>query len=98
MECHCTSSRSTTVSETHDPVGEAPHKRKRRGGEGGGGGGSGNNGHSAAEEARLRQLLDALTSPQHGEFDVRLSFTRGTGLMADIARAFNQMVARNDAF
>ena len=86
------------MSETHYPVGEGPQKRKRRGGEGGGGGGNGNNGHSPAEEARLRQLLDALTAAQHGEFDVRLPFTRGNGLMADIARAFNQMVARNDAF
>src|SRR5882672_4698464 len=84
----------------HDPAGEPIRKRKRRGGgEGGGqGGGNGNNVHSPAEEARLRQLLDALTAAQHGEFDVRLPFTRGTGLMADIARAFNQMVARNDAF
>jgi hypothetical protein len=58
--------KESTVSETHDPVGEAPHKRKRRGGEGGGGGRNGNSGHSPAEEARLRQLLDALTAAQHG--------------------------------
>ncbi|HET7787948.1 MAG TPA: HAMP domain-containing protein, partial [Myxococcales bacterium] len=45
----------------------------------------------------MRQLLDALTAAQHGDFEVRLPFTRGTGLMAEIARAFNQVVSRNEA-
>ena len=84
------------MGEMHDPAGEPLKKRKRRGGEGGGHG-DGNGHHSGPEEARLRQLLDALTAAQHGEFDVRLPFTRGTGLMAEIARAFNQVVTRNDA-
>src|SRR5207237_72080 len=79
----------------HDPT-LTDRKRKRRGGEGGGHG-IGHNGHSGAEEARLRQLLEALVAAQDGEFAVRLPFTRGTGLMAEIARTFNQMVARNDA-
>src|SRR5207253_1672488 len=71
-------------------------KRKRRGGEGGGHG-IGHNGHSGAEEARLRQLLEALVAAQDGEFAVRLPFTRGTGLMAEIARTFNHVVGRNEA-
>src|SRR6266850_7624619 len=83
----------------HDPAGEPIRKRKRRGGGEGGGRGDGNgrNGHSPGEEARLRQLLDALSAAQHGQFDVRLPFTRGPGLMADIARTFNQVMERNDA-
>ncbi|TMB33363.1 MAG: HAMP domain-containing protein, partial [Deltaproteobacteria bacterium] len=74
----------------HDPSGEPIRKRKR--GEGGHGNG---NGHHAHEEARLRQLLGALTAAQRGEFEVRLPFTRGSGLMAEIARTFNDVVARN---
>src|SRR5882672_837478 len=87
------------MGEMHDPAGESVRKRKRRGGEGGGHREGNGNGHGAhgAEEARLRQLLDALIAAQHGDFDVRLSFTRGHGLMPDIARAFNQVVSRNDA-
>src|SRR3981189_1206680 len=61
-------------------------------------GGRAHGGRPPAGEARLRQLPAALTAAQHGEFAVRLPFTRGNGLLADIARAFNQMVARNDAF
>src|SRR5690349_16661476 len=79
----------------HDPVNESDRKRKR-GGRGGEGNGNGDGG-GGNEEVRMRQLLDALTAAQHGDFEVRLSFTRGTGLMAEIARAFNQVVARNEA-
>src|SRR5438132_559609 len=79
----------------HDPT-LTDRKRKRRGGEGGGHG-IGHNGHSGAEEARLRQLLEALVAAQDGEFAVRLPFTRGTGLMAEIARTFNHVVGRNEA-
>jgi len=90
--------KESTVGEMHDPAGEPIRKRKRRGGEGGGpGDGNGPNGHSPSEEARLKQLLDALAAAQHGQFDVRLAFTRGSGLMADIARTFNQVMERNDA-
>ena len=78
------------MGEMHDPSGEPIRKRKR--GEGGHGNG---NGHHAHEEARLRQLLGALTAAQRGEFEVRLPFTRGSGLMAEIARTFNDVVARN---
>src|SRR4051794_222952 len=83
----------------HDPGNESFRKRGKRGGGGGGGEGDGDgNGHGGAgEEARLRQLLDALTAAQRGEFDVRLPFTRGSGLMAEIARAYNQVVSRNEA-
>ncbi|HET9754095.1 MAG TPA: HAMP domain-containing protein, partial [Myxococcales bacterium] len=79
----------------HDPVNESDRKRKRggRGGDGNGGNGDGGSG----EEVRMRQLLEALTAAQHGDFEVRLPFTRGTGLMAEIARAFNQVVSRNEA-
>src|SRR5258708_664300 len=96
MESEHTSARSTDVGEMHDPGNESVHKRKKTEG-GGGGGGGGDNGHSRAhEEARLKQLLEALTAAQHGEFDVRLPFTRGSGLMAEIARAFNSVVSRNE--
>src|SRR5690349_21222117 len=80
----------------HDPVNESDRKRKR-GGRGGGEGDNGDGGGGGSEEVRLRQLLDALTAAQHGDFEVRLPFTRGTGLMAEIARAFNQVVSRNEA-
>src|SRR2546428_252642 len=79
----------------HDPT-ATDRQRKRRGGEGGGHG-IGRNGHSGAEEARLRPLLEALVAAQDGQFAVRLPFTRGTGLMAEIARTFNHVVGRNEA-
>src|SRR3989442_1669525 len=79
----------------HDPT-ATDRKRKRRGGEGGGHG-IGRNGHSGAEEARLRQLLEALVAAQDGQFAVRLPFTRGTGLMAEIARTFHRVLGRNEA-
>jgi len=83
----------------HDPTSEAGRKRKKAGGGGpGGGNGNGGGGHPAGDEQRLKQLLDALVAAQHGEFAVRLPFTRGSGLMADIARAFNQVVSRNESF
>jgi len=87
--------KENTVGEMHDPT-ATDRKRKRRGGEGGGHG-IGRNGHSGAEEARLRQLLEALVAAQDGQFAVRLPFTRGTGLMAEIARTFNHVVGRNEA-
>src|SRR5207244_4077927 len=79
----------------HDPT-LTDRKRKRRGGEGGGHG-AGHTGRSGAGDARLRQLLEALVAAQDGEFAVRLPFTRGTGLMAEIARTFNHVVGRNEA-
>ena len=83
------------MGEMHDPA-LADRKRRRRGGEGGGHG-IGHNGLSGAEEARLRHLLEALAAARAGEFAVRLPFTRGASLMAEIARTFNQVVARNEA-
>src|SRR5438270_886325 len=69
---------------------------------GGQGGGEGrrkrrHNGHSASDDHRLRELLDALDSTRGGDFAVRLPFTRGSGVMPDIARAFNSVVSRNEA-
>src|SRR3989440_736204 len=69
---------------------------------GGQGGGEGrrkrpHNGHSASDDHRLRELLGALDSARGGDFAVRLPFTRGSGLMPDIARAFNSVVSRNEA-
>src|SRR5205814_7221722 len=61
------------VGESHDPSNESVRKRKK-GGEGRESNGNGDGPHDA-EEGRLRQLLDALTAAQHGEFDVRLPFT-----------------------
>jgi len=84
------------VSETHDPVGETPHKRS--------GGGRGAVGAATAQRSLARrggppaQLLDALTCGAAPASSTCACVTRGTGLMADIARAFNQMVTRNDAF
>ncbi|TMB07373.1 MAG: hybrid sensor histidine kinase/response regulator, partial [Deltaproteobacteria bacterium] len=45
----------------------------------------------------MRELLGALDSARGGDFAVRLPFTRGSGLMPDIARAFNSVVSRNEA-
>src|SRR5207245_5412191 len=53
--------------------------------------------HSGGDEARLRQVLEALMAAQDGQFAVRLPFTRGTGLMAEIARTFNHVVGSNEA-
>src|SRR5437660_1737269 len=69
---------------------------------GGHGGGEGrrkrpHNGHSASDDHRLRERLGALDSARGGDFAVRLPFTRGSGLMPDIARAFNSVVSRNEA-
>src|SRR5437868_2565844 len=54
------------------------------------------NGHGA-EGQRLRDLVAALQAAQQGDFAVRLPFTSSTGLMPDVARAFNAVVARNEA-
>src|SRR5437879_13403029 len=75
------------------------------GGQGGGEGrrkrpprnGDGQNGHSAAYDQRLRELLGALEAAREGDFAVRLPFTRGSGVMPDLARAFNAVVSRNEA-
>jgi len=86
------------VGEMHDPAGQgkaAGKKRKSGNGEGNGNGGSG--GQGGGEEPRLRELLEALVAAQHGDFAVRLPFTRGSGVMAEIARAFNSTTARNEA-
>ncbi|TMB25902.1 MAG: methyl-accepting chemotaxis protein, partial [Deltaproteobacteria bacterium] len=45
----------------------------------------------------MRELLLALQSARDGDFAVRLPFTRGSSVMADIARAFNSVVSRNEA-
>src|SRR5205807_6234271 len=59
--------------------------------------GDGHNGHSAADDQRLRELLGALQGAREGDFAVRLPFTRGSGVMPDIARAFNSVVSRSEA-
>src|SRR5438067_10096374 len=68
---------------------EKKPRRKRRNGDG--------NGHPEGGDPRLRELLGALQAAQDGDFAVRLPFTRGTGVMNDIARAFNSVVSRNEA-
>ncbi len=85
------------MGEMHDPSGEAYRKGKRRPGGGGGSGNGNGHGHSAADDARLRQLLEALTAARRGDFAMRLPFARGTGLMSEIARSFNEVAARNEA-
>jgi HAMP domain-containing protein/signal transduction histidine kinase/CheY-like chemotaxis protein len=86
--------RSETVGETHDPTGgqggEGRRKRANRNGDGG-------NGHGPGEDHRLRELLVALQAAGQGDFAVRLPFTRGSGLMPEIARAFNAVLSRNEA-
>jgi HAMP domain-containing protein/signal transduction histidine kinase/CheY-like chemotaxis protein len=78
------------LGETQDPSGAPPRKRPQSG--------NGNGGKNAShEEERLRQLLEALTAAQHGQFDVRLPFTRSGGMMGEIARAFNQVMGRNES-
>jgi len=81
------------VGETHDPTGghggEGRRKKPRNG--------DGENGHGPGEDHRLRDLLGALQAAGEGDFAVRLPFTRGSGLMPEIARAFNSVVSRNEA-
>ena len=82
------------MAEPHDPMDpsspeEKKPPRKRRNGDG--------NGPSEGGDPRLRELLGALQAAQDGDFAVRLPFTRGTGVMNDIARAFNSVVSRNEA-
>ena len=81
------------MGETHDPTGghggEGRRKKPRNG--------DGENGHGPGEDHRLRDLLGALQAAGEGDFAVRLPFTRGSGLMPEIARAFNSVVSRNEA-
>src|SRR5438067_251826 len=87
-----------TLGETHEPAhvrsegneNEGRRRKKQRN----------NNGHHegrGAEGQRLRDLVAALQAAQQGEFAVRLPFTSGTGVMPEVARAFNAVVARNEA-
>jgi HAMP domain-containing protein/signal transduction histidine kinase/CheY-like chemotaxis protein len=86
------------LGETHDPTGtthqthrepnEGKRRRRQRGG-------NGHDGH--VDVQRLRDLVTALQAAQHGDFAVRLPFTTGTGLMTEVARAFNAVVSRNEA-
>src|SRR3954463_14034717 len=69
---------------------EKKSRKKRRNGDDG-------NGHHEPADERLRELLGALEAAQNGDFAVRLPFSRGTGVMSDIARAFNSVVSRNEA-
>ncbi|HWE26088.1 MAG TPA: HAMP domain-containing protein [Myxococcales bacterium] len=45
----------------------------------------------------MRELVAALQAAQRGDFGVRLPFTSGAGLLQEVARAFNVVVARNEA-
>ena len=83
------------MGETHDPTGgqgggEGRRKRPPRND-------NGHNGHGAADDQRLRELLGALVAAREGDFAVRLPFTRGSGVMPELARAFNSVVSRNEA-
>jgi HAMP domain-containing protein/signal transduction histidine kinase/DNA-binding response OmpR family regulator len=80
------------VGEMHDPTGGhgGEGRRKKRNGDG-------DSGHGPGEDHRLRDLLGALQAAGEGDFAVRLPFTRGSGLMPEIARAFNSVVSRNEA-
>ncbi len=85
------------MGETHDPTGG-------QGGQGGEGrrkrlprNGDGQNGQGPGDDQRLRELLEALQAAREGDFAVRLPFTRGSGVMPDIARAFNSVLSRNEA-
>src|SRR5438445_3064464 len=91
--------RSDTVGETHDPMGGhggGGDDRRRRGGKAARDDDNGHNGHGT-EDQRLRDLLEALQAAREGDFAVRLPFTRGSGVMPDLARAFNAVVSRNEA-
>ena len=92
------------MGETHDPTGTTqpagttqhpkrqPHHGRRRRRQRNG------NGHEGGADAqRVRDLLAALQAAQRGDFAVRLAFTSGNDLMAEVARAFNAVVARNEA-
>ncbi len=82
------------MGETHDPAGgqggEGRRKRPPRNGDR-------QNGPGPGDDHRLRELLEALQAGREGDFAVRLPFTRGSGLMPEIARAFNSVVSRNEA-
>ena len=51
------------------------------------------NGTVQIKKKDLQDLLDALRAARDGEFDVRLSAQK-SGLMGDVARAFNQAADR----
>src|SRR5437868_1671956 len=98
----CGKTKERTLGETHDPVvvrredneredheNEGRRRKRQRNG-------TGHEGHGA-EGRRLRDLVAALQAAQRGDFAVRLPFTSGTGLMPEVARAFNAVVARNEA-
>ena len=82
------------MGEMQDPAGSGGSKsaaKKRKNGNGNG------TPVKGGDEPRLKELLDALVAAQYGDFAVRLPFTRGSGLMAEIARAFNAIASRNEA-
>jgi hypothetical protein len=54
----------------------------------------GANGASARDQAAVRELLDALKAAKAGDFSVRLP-ARRSGLMGQVATAFNDLVAGN---
>jgi HAMP domain-containing protein/signal transduction histidine kinase/DNA-binding response OmpR family regulator len=45
--------------------------------------------------AQMQELLSGLLAVKQGDFEVRLPFTRGTSVMAQIARVFNEVVAHD---
>jgi HAMP domain-containing protein/signal transduction histidine kinase/DNA-binding response OmpR family regulator len=47
--------------------------------------------------AQLNELLEALLSASEGDFEVRLPFTAGSSVISQIARAFNDVIARSQA-
>ncbi|MDE3026519.1 MAG: hypothetical protein KGI93_13210, partial [Acidobacteriota bacterium] len=59
------------------------------------GNGNGNGNHEVTR-AELEELLAALDAARDGDFAVRLS-NRGTGIGADLRRAFNEVADRREA-
>jgi hypothetical protein len=55
------------------------------------------NGSHPVEEAELEQLLHALQAARDGNFSLRLP-VNGTGIAADLRRAFNELADRREAF
>jgi signal transduction histidine kinase/HAMP domain-containing protein/ActR/RegA family two-component response regulator len=54
-------------------------------------------GQKDAHAAQLEKLLDALRAARAGDFGVRLEIVQADPLLAEIARAFNGLAARNEA-
>ncbi len=50
-----------------------------------------------AGQKQLKQLLEALGAVERGDFGVRMPVIVGGGVMAEIARTFNEVVERNAA-